>query len=158
MSRIARLFASAFPSVRGSITTDPQHAARRDRIDDSLALDKIVRKSTMTTDAEADAIIARHRATAERAATEGGKSFRDAMTAACDSQAEEIDRLRAIIRDMSAERPRRLISITALTINGSAGARSELIGVAGDGTIWNGGQRGDSWRRIADLPQGADEL
>ena len=155
MPWMRRLLVDTFPSDRqGQLRQfDAAETAADHRV-----LQNIVGKTMAhtTTDAE----IAKHMAAADAAATQNGASFRQSMQAIVDLQSAEIERLRAIVADVTANRPRRLIGIAAIQVQGEGETRprARIVGLANDGTLWTGSAWGRDWERCDDLPQATDEL
>ena len=105
-----------------------------------------------------DDAVQRELAAADQAAETSGVAFRDAMRKITELQSAEIERLRAIIADFSAEHPRKPVSIATRTdANGRARG---CVALASDGTMWVSDDLLDAprarWERVADLPQPAD--
>jgi hypothetical protein len=156
MAWLGRLLADGFPADRKSRFRQFDAA---ETAADQRALENIIGKSMAHTETT-DAAIARHMADADAAASQTGASFRAAMQRIVETQSREIERLRAIVADLTAERPRRLISIAAVQIQGEGETRprARIVGLANDGTLWTGTAWGRDWERGADLPQATDEI
>jgi hypothetical protein len=109
---------------------------------------------------DADAAVAKELAAADEAATTSGTSFRDSMRRITELQSAEIERLRAIITDFTAERPRKPVSL-APHVDGNGRARG-VVALADDATMWSASDLlapgRVKWERIADLPQPTDAM
>lgn len=107
----------------------------------------------------ADAAVAKELAAADEAATSSGTAFRDSMRKITELQSAEIERLRAIITDFTAERPRKPVSVSP-RIDADGRARG-VVALADDATIWEASVLDATrtrWHRVADLPQPTDEM
>lgn len=156
MAWLGRLLADSFPADRrGRLHL----IAAAETGADHRALETIKGKSMAHTETT-DAAIARHMIDADAAASQTGANFRESMRKITDLQSAEIERLRAIVQDATAERPRRLISITGVQVQveGETRPRARIVGLANDGSLWTGNAWGRDWDRCADLPQATDEL
>ncbi|MEE3502749.1 hypothetical protein [Acidiphilium acidophilum] len=156
MAWLGRLLADNFPSDRGGRFRQFDAAETGA---DYRALENIKGKSMPHTETT-DAAIARHMIDADAAANSTGASFRESMRKISELQSGEIERLRAIVADVTAERPRKLISITGVQVQGDGEPRprARIVGLANDGSLWTGNAWGRDWERCADLPQATDEL
>lgn len=156
MAWLGRLLADSFPSDRGGRFRQFDAAETGA---DHRALENIKGKSMAHTETT-DAAIARHMIDADAAASQTGANFRESMRKITDLQSAEIERLRAIVADVTAERPRKLISITGVQVQGDGEPRprARIVGLANDGSLWTGNAWGRDWERCADLPQATDEL
>lgn len=160
MGKILTLIGRAFPQ---SVTHHHHAAALETEAGDRLALANMIPKrnnpmTTLSINAEVDTEIARHVAAADAAANSTGASFRDSMRKITELQSAEIERLRAIISDISKDRPRKPISV-ANRIDDNGRSRG-AVAVCNDGTIWHtdGEGRHASWAQFPAIPQAADQL
>lgn len=172
MTIIARALAVAFPATG---THAEALAAARDADADREALKSIIRttrtpkgSTSMSNVAtiphlpaadDADREIRKLMATANAAAESTGETFRKAMQQITEAQSREIDRLRKIVADISKDRPRKIVSLTACKMRSDSGHEADaIVGVANDGTIWSADKWLTAWERCADLPQPSEEL
>lgn len=96
---------------------------------------------------------------ADEAATSSGTAFRDSMRKITELQSAEIERLRGIITDFSAQRPRKPVFLAGRTDDN--GRARGVVALTDDGTVWEASildATRTRWHRIADLPQPTDAM
>lgn len=151
--KLAALFGAALPVNRRA---ELHLIAAREHAENNKTLDKIRMITDMddrTADAELDAARKAVGANIEQA----GSSFRAALVALTERQEAEIKRLRELVRQISAERPRKLIAITSVRRRWQSGDTTEkLFGLDNEGCAWS--FIDGAWEREASLPQAADEM